>query len=221
MKIIAYVRVSTDKQVEEGMSLAAQSEQIKKYAALYDLEIIDTVIDDGYSASNLDRPGLKRAFGMLDAGIASGVIITKLDRLTRSVFDLGYLLKNYMDKYRFMSVYDKFDTDTASGRMILSILTTVSQWEREVISERTKAVLQHKKANGERCGNIPFGYKLADDSVHLEKDLKEQRVIDFIKIQRSTGKSLIEISESLTSEELYSRYDKPFNLSQISKIARM
>src|SRR3989304_433899 len=148
ISMIAYVRVSTDKQAEEGMSIAAQSEQIAKYAALYDLEIIDTIIDDGYSASNLDRPGLKRAFGMLDAGIASGVIITKLDRLTRSVFDLGYLLKNYMDKYRFMSVYDKFDTDTASGRMILSILTTVSQWEREVISERTKAVLAYKNRTG-------------------------------------------------------------------------
>ena len=127
MKMIAYIRVSTDKQAEEGMSLATQSEQIAKYAALYDLEIIDTMIDDGYSASSLDRPGLKQTFAMLDAGIAQGVIITKLDRLTRSVFDLGYLLKNYMEKYRFTSVYDKFDTDTASGRMILSILTTVSQ----------------------------------------------------------------------------------------------
>src|SRR3990167_11275825 len=85
MKMIAYVRVSTDKQAEEGMSLAAQSEQIAKYAALYDLEIIDTIIDDGYSASSLDRPGLKRAFAMLDVGIAEGVIITKLDRLTRKI----------------------------------------------------------------------------------------------------------------------------------------
>src|SRR3990172_3324981 len=208
MKMIAYVRVSTEKQAEEGMSLATQSEQIAKYAALYDLEIIDTIVDDGYSASSLNRPGLNRVFAMLESGVTEGVIITKLDRLTRSVFDLGYLLKNYMEKYRFTSVYDKFDTDTASGRMILSILTTVSQWEREVISERTKAVLQHKKANGERTGNIPFGMRIGPGEARLKSDPREQEIIDFIKIQRSTGKSLIEISESLTSEELYSRYDK-------------
>jgi len=219
MKMIAYVRVSTEKQAEEGMSLAAQSEQIAKYAALYDLEIIDTIIDDGYSASSLDRPGLKRVFAMLDAGIAQGVIITKLDRLTRSVFDLSYLLKNYMEKYRFTSVYDKFDTDTASGRMILSILTTVSQWEREVISERTKTVLQHKKANGERCGNIPFGMRLIPGGKVLEEDVKEQSIINMIKINRAE-KTLAEIAGILANAGYCTRNNKPFTISQISKIAR-
>ena len=221
MKIVGYVRVSSDKQAEEGMSLATQSEQIKKYAALYDLDIIDTVIDDGYSASNLDRPGLKRAFGMLDAGIAQGVIITKLDRLTRSVFDLGYLLKNYMDRYRFMSVYDKFDTDTASGRMMLSILTTVSQWEREVISERTKAVLQYKKANGERTGNIPFGMRLRPgEVVRLEDDPVEQEIRNIIKDNRAES-TLAEIARILAIAGYCTRNNKPFTISQISKIARM
>ena len=217
--MIAYVRVSTEKQAEEGMSLTAQSEQIAKYAALYDLEIIDTIIDDGYSASSLDRPGLKRVFAMLDAGIAQGVIITKLDRLTRSVFDLSYLLKNYMEKYRFTSVYDKFDTDTASGRMILSILTTVSQWEREVISERTKTVLQHKKANGERCGNIPFGMRLIPGGKVLEEDVKEQSIINMIKINRAE-KTLAEIAGILANAGYCTRNNKPFTISQISKIAR-
>jgi len=220
MKIIAYVRVSTDKQAEEGMSLAAQSDQIKKYAALYDLDIIDTVIDDGYSASNLDRPGLKQIFAMLDTGIVQGVIITKLDRLTRSVFDLGYLLKNYMDKYRFMSVYDKFDTDTASGRMILSILTTVSQWEREVISERTKAVLAYKKSKGERVGNIPFGYKLTSDGVHLEYNPHEQKIIRAISNWRDDGKTLGGIAKSLSLWGYVTRRGKPFSTSAIHRIMK-
>ena len=218
ISMIAYVRVSTDKQAEEGMSIAAQSEQIAKYAALYDLEIIDTIIDDGYSASNLDRPGLKRVFGMLDASIAQGVIITKLDRLTRSVFDLGYLLKNYMDKYRFMSVYDKFDTDTASGRMILSILTTVSQWEREVISERTKAVLAYKKGNGERIGNIPYGMKLSPDGVHLEPDDVERKIISTIKSMRTEGMTYDKISKAFTYNN---RTGKPFTISAIHRIANI
>jgi len=214
-KMIAYVRVSTDKQAESGQSIETQVDQIKKYAALYDLEIIDTIIDDGYSASNLDRSGLKRVFAMLNAGIAQGVIITKLDRLTRSVFDLSYLLKNYMDKYRFMSVYDKFDTDTASGRMILSILTTVSQWEREIISERTKAVLQHKKAQGERVGNIPYGYKLASDGIHLEVNPDEQIVTIEVKELRQSGMTLDEIRQILMDNNRVTRNGKPFSVSSI------
>src|SRR3972149_530383 len=214
-KMIAYVRVSTDKQAESGHSIETQVDQVKKYAALYDLEIIDTIIDDGYSASNLDRSGLKRVFAMLNAGIAQGVIITKLDRLTRSVFDLSYLLKNYMDKYRFMSVYDKFDTDTASGRMILSILTTVSQWEREIISERTKAVLQHKKAQGERVGNIPYGYKLAPDGIHLEVNPDEAIVTTEVKELRQSGMTLDEIRQILMDNNRVTRKDKPFGISSI------
>ncbi|OHB69266.1 MAG: hypothetical protein A2W23_07610 [Planctomycetes bacterium RBG_16_43_13] len=216
--MLAYCRVSTDKQAEEGMSLAAQSEQIAKYAGLYDLEIIETIIDDGYSASNLDRPGLKQVFSMLDAGKVQGVIITKLDRLTRSVFDLSYLLKNYMDKYRFMSVYDKFDTDTAGGRMILSILTTVSQWEREVISERTKAVLSHKKSKGERVGNIPYGKKLSSDGVHLEPDNVEQKIISTIKSMRAEGMTYDRISKAFTYNN---RTGKPFTISAIHRIANI
>jgi len=214
-KVAGYIRVSTDKQAESGQSIETQVEQIRKYAALYDLGIIDTIIDDGYSASNLDRPGLKQIFAMLDTGIVQGVIITKLDRLTRSVFDLGYLLKNYMDKYRFMSVYDKFDTDTASGRMILSILTTVSQWEREVISERTKAVLQYKKAQGERVGNIPYGYKLALDGVHLEEHLREQEILKAVTLMRKSGMTLNEISKDVRLRGYQSRNGKPFGISSI------
>ena len=215
MKVAGYIRVSTDKQAESGQSIETQVEQIRKYAALYNLGIIDTIIDDGYSASNLDRPGLKQIFAMLDTGIVQGVIITKLDRLTRSVFDLGYLLKNYMDKYRFMSVYDKFDTDTASGRMILSILTTVSQWEREVISERTKAVLQYKKAQGERVGNIPYGYKLALDGVHLEVNPDEQIVTTEVKELRQSGMTLDSIRQILMDNNRVTRNGKPFGISSI------
>ena len=221
VSLIGYCRVSTDKQAESGQSIETQIEQIAKYAALYDLEIIDTIIDDGYSASNLDRPGLKRAFAMLDAGIAQGVIITKLDRLTRSVFDLGYLLKNYMDKYRFMSVYDKFDTDTASGRMILSILTTVSQWEREVISERTKAVLAYKKSNGERTGNIPYGMKLSPDGVHIEPDEMEQKIIFDVINLRKHGMPFTIICEAMAQNRQFNRQGKPFTISAIHRIVNI
>lgn len=221
IKMIAYVRVSTDKQAEEGVSLDAQVYQIKQYASLYDIEITDIIRDDGYSAKSLERPGLIRVFNLLNTGSAEGVIITKLDRLTRSVFDLGYLLKNYMEKYRFCSVYDKFDTDTASGRMILSILTTVSQWEREVISERTKSALLHKKTNGERIGNIPYGKKLSSDGIHLEVNEEESKIISDIKDMRRRGLSYTKIRNVLTYSCRINRQGKPFSIPSIHRIYKM
>jgi len=222
MKIVGYVRVSSDKQADAGMSLEVQESQIIKYAELYDIGLGEIIVDAGESAKSLKRPGMLRLIELMDSNLCQGVLIVKLDRLTRSVKDLCYLLERYFSKDKILiSVQEKIDTNSAMGRMVMNVVMSISQWEREATSERTKSVLQHKKTKGERIGNIPFGYKLAADGIHLEEDLSEQRVIDFIKTQRSTGKTLAEISVDLANEQLYSRYYKPFNLSQISKMARM
>jgi len=222
MKILGYIRVSSDKQADSGMSLEVQESQIIKYAELYDIGLGEIIMDAGESAKSLKRPGMLRLIELMDSNLCQGVLIVKLDRLTRSVKDLCYLLERYFSKDKILiSVQEKIDTNSAMGRMVMNVVMSISQWEREATSERTKAVLQHKKTKGERIGNIPFGYKLAADGIHLEEDLSEQRVIDFIKTQRSTGKTLAEISVDLANEQLYSRYYKPFNLSQISKMARM
>jgi len=222
MKIVGYVRVSSDKQADAGMSLEVQESQIIKYAELYDIGLGEIIVDAGESAKSLKRPGMLRLIELMDSNLCQGVLIVKLDRLTRSVKDLCYLLERYFSKDKVLiSVQEKIDTNSAMGRMVMNVVMSISQWEREATSERTKSVLQHKKTKGERIGNIPFGYKLAADGIHLEEDLSEQRVIDFIKTQRSTGKTLAEISVDLANEQLYSRYYKPFNLSQISKMARM
>src|SRR6266850_5433590 len=92
-RTVVYVRVSTDKQAEKGVSLDAQQAKAKAYAELYDLDIVDVVIDAGLSAKTLARPGLERALGMLKAGKAEALLVVKLDRLTRSVADLGRLVE--------------------------------------------------------------------------------------------------------------------------------
>src|SRR4051794_7553353 len=95
MRVIGYVRVSTDEQARDGVSLAAQIEKVGAYARLYDLELVDIVTDAGASAKTLDRPGFARVLAMLDAGEVDGVVVVKLDRLTRSVADLATLLDGY------------------------------------------------------------------------------------------------------------------------------
>src|SRR5260370_16184008 len=85
MKTIGYVRVSTDKQADRGVSLEAQAEKIRAMAVVHNAELIDIIVDGGESAKSLNRPGMARLLALVDAGEVKAVIIAELDRLTRSV----------------------------------------------------------------------------------------------------------------------------------------
>lgn len=222
-RAIAYLRVSTDKQADEGVSLEAQRAKLEAYASLYDLDLVAVEVDAGVSAKSLDRPALGRALAMLRAGRADALLVVKLDRLTRSVRDLGELLDGYFGpekKAALLSVADQIDTRTAAGRMVLNILTSVAQWEREAIGERTAAAMQHKAAQGEYCGGqVPYGFAVGLDGVHLVEHDGEQLVIAAIRELRAAGLSLRAIVAQLDKRGLVSRTGKALGLTQVAKIA--
>ena len=151
-RVGGYIRVSTEKQADHGVSLEAQQEKLTAYAKLYELELVDIIVDAGASAKTLKRSGLQQALTMLPSGKADALLVTKLDFLTRSVKDLGILLERYFNRYALMSVADQVDTSTAAGRLVLNVLMSVAQWEREAISERTTEALSHKRARGGKLG---------------------------------------------------------------------
>src|SRR4051812_1117616 len=93
MKAVGYVRVSTDKQADCGVSLDAQVCKVRAMAVVQAAELVEVIVDAGESAKSLNRPGMVRLLGMVDAGEVQAIIIAKLDRLTRSVVDLAELLK--------------------------------------------------------------------------------------------------------------------------------
>jgi site-specific DNA recombinase len=138
-RVVAYVRVSTEQQAEQGLSLDAQQAKLTAYALLYDLDLVAVEVDAGVRAKTLQRPALQRALGALKAGQAKALLVVKLDRLTRSVKDLGVLVETYFlaGTWSLMSVSEQIDTRTAAGRMVLNTLAAVSQWEPEAIGERT------------------------------------------------------------------------------------
>ncbi|MGB2924425.1 MAG: recombinase family protein [Limnothrix sp.] len=200
MKAVGYIRVSTEEQANHGVSLDAQKAKLEAYASLYDIELIEIVIDAGVSAKTLNRDGLQRALGMLDVGECEAMVIVKLDRLTRSVRDLDALLENYFaDKFSLMSVGEQIDTRTASGRLVLNVLMSVAQWEREAIGERTSAALQHKKSQGEYIGGAGFGYTVTDAKL---KKTKEFKTVELIEKMRGDGKTLTAIANHLNSENI-------------------
>src|SRR5438874_2907928 len=188
MKTIGYARVSTDKQADRGVSLEAQAEKIRAMAVVHNAELIDIIVDGGESAKSLNRPGMARLLALVDSGEVQAVIVGKLDRLTRSVNDLCTLLERFERRgVALVSVAESLDTGSAAGRLVLNIMTAVSQWEREAIGERTRDAMSHKRSQGQRVGNIPYGCRLAADRVHLEDDPDEQAVLAEIQQLRGQG----------------------------------
>ena len=208
MRVILYARVSTADQSDHGVSLDAQQVKLEAYARLYDLIVVETIVEAGESAKSLNRPGLQRALNMLRTGKADGLAVVKLDRLTRSVADWQELIDNYFGEKagkQLFSVSDSIDTRTAAGRLVLNVLLSVAQWERETVGERTRDALRHKIRNGERCGKVRFGYNLAEDGKTLQPNPIEQRAIDLMIALRASGSTLRKIAAALTARGILTK----------------
>lgn len=179
-RTVAYVRVSTDDQAASGLGMEAQQRKIEAAAIVQDLNIVETIVDDGQSGKTLNRPGVTRLLEMADRGEIDGVIIMKLDRLTRSVADLGGLLDRFTKRgVRLISCSESIDTESAGGRLVMNVLGSVAQWEREVIAERTSDALQAKRARGERFSrHAPHGYNYRGGK--LIKNVREQKITNAI-----------------------------------------
>ena len=205
-RVVGYVRVSTEQQASEGVSLDAQRTKLSAYATALDLELVAVFEDAGLSAKSLQRPGLAAALALLDAGGADGIVVTKLDRLTRSVRDLGDLVDRYFsDRFSLLSVNDAIDTRTAAGRLVLHVLAAVSQWEREATAERTRDALGQLRARGLRLGGEALGWRRSearDEGGHrtLERLIDETSTIDRIVELDANGCSLREIADTLQLE---------------------
>jgi DNA invertase Pin-like site-specific DNA recombinase len=202
-KTVAYLRVSSTDQADNGHSLAIQREKVELYAKLHGLELVAVIEDAGVSAKTLDRPGLNRALAMLDQGDATALLIVKLDRLTRRVADLGKLIETHFGekgKAALMSASDSIDTRSAAGRLVLNVLASVSQWEREIIVERTTDTMQSLKASGKVYSRPVMGFDAIDGK--LVPNDAEQALIARISSLRADGLSFGKIADQLNADKV-------------------
>ena len=143
MRAIGYVRVSTDKHADHGVSLEAQKAKIRAMATVQGAEIIELIVDGGESAKDLKRAGMERLLALVEDRKVQTVIIAKLDRLTRSVKDLAEMLERFQRRgVSLVSLAESLDAGSAAGTLVINIMTAVSQWEREAIGERTADALR-------------------------------------------------------------------------------
>ena len=186
---------------------------------VHNVDLLDIIADGGESAKSLNRTGMQRLLALVDAGDVQAVIVAKLDRLTRSVKDLCELLERFERRgVALISVAESLDTGSAAGRLVLNIMTAVSQWEREAIGERTRDALSHKRSNGERVGNIQFGYRLCADGKHVEADPAEQAVLHEIHSLRNSGISMRAIAATLNRRTLLTRRGSAWRLESVARV---
>jgi site-specific DNA recombinase len=195
-KAIGYIRVSTDEQVKEGVSLENQEQKIRDYCKLKDFEILEIVQDAGISAKNLRRPGVQKVLEMAQNKMIDAVVVYKLDRIFRSTVDALETTKQF-DKWNvsFHSIKEALDTKSAMGKFFFTLTAALAEMEREIIGERTRDVLQRKKANGEVYGHVPFGFKKFKGKL-LNNDA-EQKVVQTVLGMQEQGLNLSQISREL------------------------
>lgn len=152
-RVIAYIRVSSDEQRDSGAGLAAQRAAILAECARRGWALVEVVEDAGYSAKDLKRPGVQAALQVLAEGHASALVVAKLDRLSRSMLDFTALMATAQRQgWGLIALDCAVDTTTPAGEAMANVLATFAQFERRLISQRTKDALAVKRAQGVRLG---------------------------------------------------------------------
>lgn len=195
---VVYVRVSTDDQATEGVSLEAQQAKLAAWCLANDYELLAVHTDAGFSGGRADnRPGLQAAIEQASK-TKSALVVYSLSRLARSTKDT-IAIGEKLDKAGadLVSLSEKIDTTSAAGKMIFRMLAVMAEFEKDQISERTKMALAHKKAKGERTGGVPYGYDLATDGITLMPNADEQQAIAEMQELRTRGLSYRRIAAEL------------------------
>ncbi|MFC1511541.1 recombinase family protein [Candidatus Margulisiibacteriota bacterium] len=184
------------------------------------MTIHKTYTDGGYSGANIDRPALTELLNAIYEGKVNFVIVYKIDRLTRSPKDFYHLIEIFeQNNVSFISVTERFDTSTPSGRLLRNIMLTFAQFERELASERTKdKMLERAKKGLFGGGACPFGYKRIDKKLVIES--KEAQIIRRIfDLYVETG-SLYRTFSIVNQEGLCYRKNRTFTIGDLANILR-
>ena len=218
MKAVGYIRVSTTKQVDEGVSLAVQELKIRQWASLNDADLLSVHHDDGVSGKTAARLGLQAA--LADARkTGAALVVYSLSRLSRSTRDT-LSIADELDKAGcdLVVLHERIDTTTPSGRMVFRMLAAINEFERDQVAERTKSAMAHIKAQGRRVGSIPHGYRLGDGNA-LVADAHEQEIVRLVRELRAGGWTLQSISDELAARGLFNREGRPFNPRSVRSMA--
>jgi site-specific DNA recombinase len=228
-KAIGYTRVSTGRQVNEGVSMDMQEAKIRAYCIYKGYTLTHIYSDEGISGSGkVERPGLDnvREWCSLrntkDSQLGPvAVIIYSLSRFTRSTKELLDFVDEFVinGKIELHSVVEALDTSSPTGRFMLKVMGAMNELEREQIVERTKAALDHKRTKGEKLGGyVPYGYDVLPNTGLLKVNQYEQGIITRIKEYHNRGVSSNSIAKTLNDEGVTTKQGNEWSHKSVHRV---
>lgn len=219
-KAIGYIRVSTEEQARNGLSLGSQESTIRLYAKLKKLSPIEIIADRGLSGKSLDREGMKKLTSLCGEGQVEHLIVYKLDRLTRKTRDLLELVEDVFvaNEVVFHSVTENLDTRTPMGKFFLTLMGALAQMERELIIERITDAFKEKRRRGEPMGPPALGFK-AKDKKRIA-DPEGLKIVKYIKALKRKKLSLRAIARRLDTEGIATKRGGSWYHSTVSCILK-
>ncbi len=221
MRVALYIRVSTERQANEGDSLEEQESELKKYCDFRKFAIHQIYIERGRSGGNTNRPEYQKLVKAIRQKKINAVVVKKLDRLSRSLLDFEQLM-NIMNEneVEFISIKENFDTTTAMGKAMLRVALVFAQLEREQTSERVSDVMTHRASLGLFNGGCrPFGYSI------IEKELvpypKEKQSVELVFQKFLETRSTSAVAHYLNDNGVPYREGKSWGIRQVHKMLQM
>jgi site-specific DNA recombinase len=219
IRAVGYTRVSTEEQAKGGVSLDMQRAKITAYASLEELDLVEVVEDAGLSGCSIrHRPGVRRVLHMVREKQVETVIIYKMDRLARNTVEALEIAK-LMDArgVALHSITEKLDTQSAIGKFFFTLMASLAEMERNLISERICSAMERKRELGQATtGNPQYGFRIIDGMVI--PDPTEQEIIERILALHQQRLTIYQIVEILQREGRVNRKRKPFAKTQVHSI---
>jgi site-specific DNA recombinase len=222
---VLYLRVSTQEQAREGISLAAQEAKLRAYCELRGLRVVEVVIDAGVSGGKPmhGRTGGQRILDLVKRGAVAHVVTYKLDRLFRDCADCLTVTAAWDKKAIALHLVDlggqTLDTSSAMGRFFLTVMAGAAELERNLIRERTREAMGYVKSQGRKTGgDMPYGYAVAADGRTLVVQEQEQAMLEAIRSARQRGFSQRQVVAELARQGFTTRKGTPLILRQVQRI---
>ncbi|MGZ4947209.1 MAG: recombinase family protein [Halobacteriota archaeon] len=190
---------------------------MEAYCIAKDWQLAGVETDKGYSAKDMNRPGAQVVLDAVNAGDIDAIVVYKLDRLTRSITDLNdiILLLNAKN-VASVSIEENIDATTATGRFMLNVLISISQWEREVIGERTKEAINSLKDNQKVYNGPVYGFDAPENVLYPNE--AEQDAIKYMHDLRECGKSYRAIAAELNAAGLSTKKGGKWQLTTVRNV---
>lgn len=222
---VLYLRVSTQEQAREGISLAAQEARLRAYCALRGLRVVEVVTDAGVSGGKPMhcRAGGQRILALVQRSTVAHVVTYKLDRLFRDCADCLTVTAAWDKKAIALHLVDlggqTLDTSSAMGRFFLTVMAGAAELERNLIRERTSEAMGYVKSQGHKTGgDVPYGYAVAADGRTLVVHEQEQAMLEAIRTARQRGYSQRQVVAELAQQGFTTRKGTPLILRQVQRI---